>query len=119
MGILRFVDRDVSCRTMVRTCASEAASSSAACQRRRQTPLQEAQDPEFEPKIAMDVDTENDDTAGGRPVPGEPICEGSIATERDDDDLEYDHTRFQRDKVRHRYTRYYHGRWIIIERESP
>jgi hypothetical protein len=48
----------------------------------------------------MDVDTESDDTAGGRPVPGEPIREGSTATDRDDDDLVYDHTRFRRDKVR-------------------
>jgi hypothetical protein len=64
----------------------------------------------------MDVDTESDDTVGGRPVPGEPISEGSTATNRDDDDLVYDHTHFRRDKVRRRYTRYYHGRWIIIER---
>jgi hypothetical protein len=47
---------------MVRTRASEAASSSAARQRRRPTPLQDAQDPESEPEIAMDVDTESDDT---------------------------------------------------------
>jgi hypothetical protein len=66
----------------------------------------------------MDVDTESDDTAGGGPVPGEPIREGSTATDRDDDDLVYDHTRFRRDKVRHRYTRYYHRCRIIIERGS-
>jgi hypothetical protein len=35
----------------------------------------------------MDVDTESDDTVGGRPVPGEPIHEGSTTTGRDDDDL--------------------------------
>jgi hypothetical protein len=78
----------------VRTRASEAASSSAARQRRRLAPLQDAQDPESEPEIAMDVGTESDDTAGGGPVPGEPIREGSTATDRDDDDLVYDHTRF-------------------------
>jgi hypothetical protein len=64
----------------------------------------------------MDVDTKSDDTVGDRPVPGEPIREGSIATDRDDDDLVYDHTRFRLDKVRRRYTRYYHGHRIIIER---
>jgi hypothetical protein len=63
----------------------------------------------------MDIETESDDTAGGRPVLGEPIREGSTATNRDDDDLVYDHTCFWRDKVRRRYTRYYHGRRIIIE----
>jgi hypothetical protein len=101
---------------MVRTRASEAASSSAARQRQRLAPLQDAQDPKSEPEIAMDVGTESDDTIGGGPVPGELIHEGSTATDRDDDDLVYDHTRFRWDKVRHRYTRYYHGRRIIIER---
>jgi hypothetical protein len=84
-----------------RTRASEAASSSAARQRRRQAPLQDAQDPESEPEVVMDIDTESDDTAGDRLVPGEPIREGSTATDRDDDDLVYDHTSFQRDKVKH------------------
>jgi hypothetical protein len=64
----------------------------------------------------MDVDTESDDTVGGRPVPGEPIRKGSTATDRDDDDLVYDHTRFRRDKIKRRYTLYYHGCRIIIER---
>jgi hypothetical protein len=100
----------------VRTRASEAASSSAARLRRCLAPLQDAQDPESKPEIAMDVGTESDDTARGGPVPGEPIREGSTAMDRDDDDLVYDHTRFRRDKVRRRYTRYYHGRRIIIER---
>jgi hypothetical protein len=63
----------------------------------------------------MDIDTKNDDTVRGRPVPGEPIRKGSTA-DRDDDDLVYDYTCFRRDKVRRRYTRYYHGRRIIIER---
>jgi hypothetical protein len=103
---------------MVRTRASEAASSSVARQRRRPAPLQDAQDPESGPEIAMDVDTESDNIAGGRPIPSEPIREGSTATDRDDDDLVYDHTRFRRDKVRRRYTRYYHGRRIIIERRA-
>jgi hypothetical protein len=105
-----------SCRTMVRTRASEAASFSAAHQRRCLAPLQDAQSPESEPEIAMDVDTESDDTAEGGPVPGEPIREGNTATDRDDDDLVYDHTRFRWDKVKRRYTHYYHGRRIIIER---
>jgi hypothetical protein len=48
----------------------------------------------------MDIDTESDDTAGGRPVPGEPIRKGSTAMDRDDDDFVYDHTHFRRDKVR-------------------
>jgi hypothetical protein len=48
----------------------------------------------------MDIDTESDDTVGDRPVPGEPIREGSTATDRDDDELVYDHIRFWRDKVR-------------------
>jgi hypothetical protein len=99
----------------VRTRANEA-TSSATRQRQRLAPVQDAQDPEFEPEIAMDVDTKSDDTAGGRPVPGEPIREGSTATDRDDDDLVYDHTRFQWDKVKRQYTRYYLGRRIIIER---
>jgi hypothetical protein len=64
----------------------------------------------------MDIGTESDDTARDGPVPGEPICEGGTATDRDDDDLVYDHTHFRRDKVRRRYTRYDHGRRIIIER---
>jgi hypothetical protein len=101
---------------MVRTHASEAASSSAARQRWRQAPLQEAQDPKSESKIAMDVDTESDDTVGGRLVPGKLIREGSTAIDRGDYDLVYVHTCFQRDKVKRRYTRYYHGRGIIIER---
>jgi hypothetical protein len=64
----------------------------------------------------MDIDTESDDTAGDRPDPGEPIREGSTTTDRDDDDLVYDHTHFRRNKVRRQYTRYYHGCKIIIER---
>jgi hypothetical protein len=101
---------------MVRTRASKAASSSAACQRWRLAPLQDAQNPEFEPEIAMDIGAESDDTARGGPVPGEPIRKGSAATDKDDDDLVYNHTRFRRDKVKPRYTHYYHGRRIIIER---
>jgi hypothetical protein len=42
----------------------------------------------------MDVGTESVDTTGGGPVPGEPIREGSTATDKDDDDLVYDHTPF-------------------------
>jgi hypothetical protein len=100
----------------VRTRASEATSSSAARQRQRLAPLQDAQSPEFEPEIAMDIGTESDNTVEGGPVLGEPIREGSTATDRGHDDLVYDHTHFRRDKVRRRYTCYYHGRRIIIER---
>jgi hypothetical protein len=57
----------------VRTRASEAASSSVARLRRHQAPLQDAQDPESELEVVMDIDTESDDTTGDRPVPGEPI----------------------------------------------
>jgi hypothetical protein len=48
----------------------------------------------------MDINTESDDTAKGRPAPGESIREGSTATDRDDDDLAYDQTRFRMDKIR-------------------
>jgi hypothetical protein len=117
MRIPRVVtNRNLPCRMMVHTRASEATSSSTARQRQCRAPLQEARDPESKPKIAMDVNTKSDDTAEGRPVPGEPIHEGSTTMDRDDDDLVYDHTCFQRDKVRCRYTHYYHGRRIIIER---
>jgi hypothetical protein len=61
-------------------------------------------------------DVESDDTAKDRPVPGEPIREASTATNEEDAELVYDHTRFRRDKVKRRYFRYYHGRRIINER---
>jgi hypothetical protein len=54
--------------------------------------------------------------ARDRPVPGEPIREANIATNEEDAELVYDHTRFQKDKVRCRYIGYYHGCWIIVER---
>jgi hypothetical protein len=61
-------------------------------------------------------DVESDDTVRDRPVPGEPIREASTATDDEDAELVYDHTRFQRDKVKRRYFYYYHGRRIIVER---
>jgi hypothetical protein len=48
----------------------------------------------------MDINTESDDTAKGRPAPGELIREGNTATDRDDDDLVYNQTRFWRDKIK-------------------
>ena len=116
MGILKVViDRNFPCRTMVRTRASEATSSSVARQQPRRAPLQNAQDPESEPEVVME-DTESDDAARDRPVLDELIKETSTATDEEDAELVYDHTRFRRDKVRCRYFRYYHGRRIIIER---
>jgi hypothetical protein len=61
-------------------------------------------------------DVGSDDTTGDRPVPGVPIREASAVTDEEDADLVYDHTRFQRDKVRRRYFPYYHKRRIIVER---
>jgi hypothetical protein len=108
-------NRYLPCRTMVRTRASEAASSSAACQQLCRAPLQEAQDPESEPEVEME-DVGSDDSVGDRSVPGTPIREASTATDEEDADLVYDHTRFRRDKVRCRYFHYYHERKIIVER---
>jgi hypothetical protein len=61
-------------------------------------------------------DVESDDVARNKPGLGEPIKEASTAIDEEDAELVYDHTHFQRDKVRHRYFRYYHGRRIIVER---
>jgi hypothetical protein len=61
-------------------------------------------------------DTESDDVAKDRPGPGEPIREASTTTDKKDAELVYIHTRLQRDKVRRRYFRYYHGCRIIVER---
>jgi hypothetical protein len=116
MGILRdIIDRNFLCRTMVHTRASEAASSSAGHQRPHRAPLQEAQDPEFELEVVME-DVESDEAVRDRPVLSEPISEASTGTDEEDAELVYYHTHFQRDKVRCRYFRYYHGRRIIIER---
>jgi hypothetical protein len=100
---------------MVRICASKAASSLAACQRPRRAPLQEAQDPEFEPKVVME-DVESDDAARDRLVLVELIREASTPMDEEDAELVYEHTRFRRDKVRCRYFSYYHERKIMIER---
>jgi hypothetical protein len=61
-------------------------------------------------------DFESDDTTRDRLVPGEPIREASTATKEKDVELVYDHTCFRRDKVSRRYSRYYHGHRIIIEK---
>ena len=61
-------------------------------------------------------DVESDDSARDRPSPSEPIREASTTTDKEDAELVYDHTHFWRDKVNHRYFRYYHGRKIIVER---
>jgi hypothetical protein len=45
-------------------------------------------------------DVGSDDTVGDRPVPSSPIREASTAMDEEDTDLVYEHTRFQRDKVR-------------------
>jgi hypothetical protein len=100
MGILRDgINRNFLCKTMVRTHASEAASSSVACQRPRRAPLQEAQDPESESEVMME-DMESDNAAKDKPVPGEPIKEASTTTNEEDAELVYDHTSFRREKVR-------------------
>ena len=73
MGILRVaIDRNFSCRTMVRTRASEGASTSVACQRPRRAPIQEVQDLDSNKEVVME-EVENDDTTRDRPVLGEPI----------------------------------------------
>jgi hypothetical protein len=102
---------------MVRTRANEAASSSAARHRPRQAPLQEAQDPESEPEVVME-DVESADAAKDRSSPSELIREASSTTDKDDAKLVYDHTRFQKDKVRRRYFHYYHRCRIIVERRA-
>jgi hypothetical protein len=94
---------------------SEAASSSATCQRPRRAPLSEAQDPESEPEVVME-DMESDDATKDRPILGELIREASTTMDEEDAELVFNHTRFRRDKVKRRYFRYYHGRRIIIER---
>jgi hypothetical protein len=68
---------------MVRTCASEAASSLVAHKQPCRAPLQEAQDPEFEPKVVV-KDVESDDTARDRLGPGEPIREASTDIDKED-----------------------------------
>jgi hypothetical protein len=61
-------------------------------------------------------DVESDNAARDRPVPGESIRKASTAMDEEDSEFVYDHTHFQRDKVRRRYFHYYHGRRIVIER---
>ena len=109
------VNKDFSCRTMVRTRASETTSSLAARQRLRHAPLQEAQDLESEPEVVME-DVESGDAARHKPSPGEPIRKASTIIYEEDAELVYNHTRFQRDKVKHRYIHYYHERRITVEK---
>jgi hypothetical protein len=116
MGILRvIIDRNLPCRTMVCTRASNATSSLAAHQQPCQAPLQEGQDPESKPVVEVE-DVGSDDTTRDNPVPGKLIREASTTTDEEDSELVYDHTRFHRDKAKCRYFRYYHRRKIIIER---
>ena len=73
MGILRVViDRNFSCRTMVCTCASEAASTSAARQGPRQASVPEIQDLDFDQEVIME-ELASDNTTRDKLVPGEPI----------------------------------------------
>jgi hypothetical protein len=61
-------------------------------------------------------DVGSDDIAEGRPVLGTSIREASTATDKEDANLVYDHTRFRRDKVKRRYFCFYHECRIIVER---
>ena len=58
----------------------------------------------------------NNDTTRDRSVPDELIRGASTATNEGDEDLVYNRTRLQRDKVKHSYFRYYNERRIIMER---
>ena len=116
MGVMRVViNRNFPCRTMVRTRASEAISTSAARQRPRRASIPEVQDLDSDQEVTME-EAASDDTTKNRPVPEEPIRGANTATNKEDEDLVYDGTRFRRDKVKRRYFRYYHGRRIIMER---
>jgi hypothetical protein len=69
-------------------------------------------------------DVGSDDTAKDRPILGASIREASTAMDEEDANLVYDHTRFQRDKVKHRYFRCYHKRSItsvvlLLRGEQP
>jgi hypothetical protein len=63
-------------------------------------------------------DVESGDVARDRSGLGEPIREASTAMDKEDVELVYDHTLFQKDKFRCWYFRYYYGRMIIVERET-
>jgi hypothetical protein len=67
------------------------------------------------PEVVME-DMESDHAAKDRPGPGEPIREVNISTDEEDAELAYDHTHFQRDKIKRCYFHYYRGCRIIIER---
>ena len=68
---------------MVRTRASEAASTSAACQWPRRAPIQEVQDLESDPYVVIE-EVESDDTTRDMPVPGELIRRASTAIDEED-----------------------------------
>ena len=59
-------------------------------------------------------DVKSDNATRNKLGPGEPMP--STTMDEEDAELVYDHTRFWRDKVRHRYFHYYHGCRIIVER---
>ena len=100
---------------MVRTHTSETTSTLAACQRPCRAPIQEVHNLESKSEVVMEG-VESDDTARDRLVPGDPIRGANTAMDEEDAKLVYNRTRFWRDKVKHRYFRYYHGRRIIVER---
>ena len=110
------VNRNFSCKTMVRTRASEAASSSAH-PRSRQThdPFLNAQGIEPDQEIVME-DVETDDTTGSGSNSRGPIKEASSATDAEDDNLIYDRERLRKNKARRRYNFYNRDRRVIIER---
>ena len=77
---------------MVRTRASEAASTSAACQWPHRTSVPEIQDLDFDREATME-EVASGDTTKDKPVSGEPIWGASTAIDEEDEDLVYDRTR--------------------------
>jgi hypothetical protein len=61
-------------------------------------------------------DVESDDAARDGTIPCEPIKEAGTTMDEEDAKLVYDHTCFQRDKVKCRYFRYYYRHKIIIKK---
>jgi hypothetical protein len=52
----------------------------------------------------------------GGPGPEAPVANGSSATDTDDGDLVYDHTRFYKYKAYRRFVDDYRGRQVAVER---
>jgi hypothetical protein len=52
----------------------------------------------------------------GGPGPKAPVADGSSATDTDDADLVYDHTRFRKYKAYQRFADNYRGRRVAVER---